>query len=294
VSYDGVHVALAAEEAETLRRLSADADDPAFRARVRELVTTAPARFATDWYWEAIKRCLGDGEPGDEPERRGLDDAVLGGASLFDRPGHVVRIATLLAAGDVRETAAALTGVSRESFRARFDALDRLTYPSPLRPGGAEWFPVLWERFTGLTAFFGEAAQNERAVLFVVAHLRWRPPREETGPDGPYLVRRPYRPEDYAVVPSQTRTLPMRGGDMPVEWELTERDGSMYAAWKEVRRFIRNGRTWVRVMHASGDEYCLDVETGDGRILRIEPVDPLLAYWEARQSDQHPVVLEDW
>lgn len=294
MSYDGVHVALAADEAEALRRLSADDGGPAFRARVRELVTEGPARFASDWYWEAIKRCLCDGEVGDEPERRPLGDAVLGGVPLFDRPGHVVRIVRLLNADDVPRTAAALTGVSMEWFRARFAALDRLAYPSPLRPGGSEWFPVLWERFTGLAGFFADAARQERAVLFAVAHLRWRPPRQETGPDGPYLVRRPYRPEDYAVVPSQTRTLPMHGGDMPVEWELTDRDGSMYAAWKEVRRFIRNGRTWVRVVHASGDEYCLDVETDGSRILQIEYVDPLLAYWEARQADRYPVVLEDW
>jgi hypothetical protein len=289
VSYDGVHVALPADEAEALRRLSADGGGPAFRARGRERITEGPGRFGCDWYWEAIRRCL----PGDEPGNPQLD-AVLGGDRLFDRPGHVLRIAALLPAGDVRATATALAGVSRESFRARFDALSDLTYPSPLRPGGSEWFPVLWERFTGLTAFFAEAAHNERAVLFVVAHLRWRPPRQEAGPDGPYLVRRPYRPEDYAVVPSQTRILPMHGGTMPVEWELTDRDGSMYAAWKEVRRFIRDGRTWVRVMHASGDEYCLDVETDDGRIRQIEHVDPLLAYWEARQTDKYPVVLEDW
>ena len=285
-----MHVALPAGEAEALRRLSAGDDGPAFRARVRELITEGPARFASDWYWEAIKRCL----PGDEPGNEHLGDAVLGRTSLFDQPGYVVRSAALLPGGDVRATAVALTAVSRESFRARFDALDHLTYPSPLRPGGSEWFPVLWERFTALSAFFTDAAQNERAVLFVVAHLRWRPPRQEAGPDGPYLVRRPYRPEDYAVVPSQTRILPMQGGTMPVEWELTDRDGSMYAAWKEVRRFIRDGRTWVRVMHSSGDEYCLDVETDDGRILQIEHVDPLLAYWEARQTDKYRVVLEDW
>jgi hypothetical protein len=46
--------------------------------------------------------------------------------------------------------------------------------------------------------------------------------------------------------------------------------------------------------HNATDEYYIDAENADGWVGRIECVDPLLAYWEARQADRYPVVLEDW
>ena len=73
--------------------------------------------------------------------------------------------------------------------------------------------------------------------------------------------------------------------------ELDERDGALYS-WTEVGRFIRGGRTWVRLTR-SDFEYYIDVENADDRIGRIECVDPLIAYWQARRTDQYPVRLED-
>jgi hypothetical protein len=295
VSYEGTHLAVSAGQAEALHRLHSDGDGDGagLRARVRELLSQGTDEFPTDRYWETIRRCL-SGDLSDDPARRPLSDVVLGGAALFDRPGHVVRIVRLLPAEDVARTAVALAGVSADWLRGRFDAVDQLTYPSPMRPGESAWFAILWERFTGLAEFFADASRTGRSVLFVVAHLRWRPPRQETGPGGPYLIRRPFRPEDYTVDPNSIRSLPVDGSDQPFEAELTERDGVLSWPWNEVRRFIRGGRTWVRMTHNSADEYYIDVENADGHVGRIECVDPLVAYWEARQADRYPVVLEDW
>lgn len=292
MSYEGLHFALDAGPAQTLRRLCAD--DVTLRSVVRELVVRGEDQFSCDWYWETIRRCLSGGELDDDPRWRPLADAVLGGAVLYDRPGHVVRIVRLLPADDVVQTATALSGVSAEWLRERFGALHRLSYPGPMQPGEERWFANVHERFTGLADFFVAAARRGRSVLFVVAHLRWRPPREEGGPDDRFLVRRPFRPADYTVDPNSVRSLPKDGGDMPFEWELDDRDGALHGAWREVRRFRRGGRTWVRLGHGSNDEYYIDVEEADGRIGRIECVDPLVAYWEARQTDRHPVRLEDW
>jgi hypothetical protein len=63
-------------------------------------------------------------------------------------------------------------------------------------------------------------------------------------------------------------------------------------SWTEVDRFIRGGRTWVRLT-ISDSEYYIDVENADDRIGRIECVDPLVAYWLARRTDEYPVALED-
>jgi hypothetical protein len=67
--------------------------------------------------------------------------------------------------------------------------------------------------------------------------------------------------------------------------------GALYS-WTEVGRYIRGGRTWVRLTR-SDFEYYIDVENADDRIGRIACVDPLIAYWLARRSDQYPVRLED-
>ena len=298
MSYEGTHLAVSTEQADALRRLHSDddgdGDDAALRAGVRELLTQGTGQFSTDCYWETIRRCLSGGELRDDPAHRPLGDAVLGGAALFDRPGHVVRVVRLLPAADVAQTTVALATVSADWLRQRFDALDHLTYPSPMRPGESAWFAILWERFAGLVDFFVDASRAGRSILFVVAHLKWRPLRQEIGPDGPYLIRRPYRPADYTVDPNSIRSLPTDGGDQPFEAELTERDGALSWPWNEVRRFTRGGRTWVRMTHNSADEYYIDVENADDRVGRIECVDPLLAYWEARQADRYPVVLEDW
>ena len=57
-------------------------------------------------------------------------------------------------------------------------------------------------------------------------------------------------------------------------------------------RFRRGGRTWVRLT-VGRSEYFIDVEiAADDRIGRIEAVDPLVAYWLARRTDQHPLRVE--
>jgi hypothetical protein len=102
-------------------------------------------------------------------------------------------------------------------------------------------------------------------------------------------VLRRCRPEDYTVDPNSTRSLPA-GGSWPFEAELAERDGALYS-WTEAGRFIRGGRTWVR-MTIAGTENYIDVENSGDRIGRIEAVDPLIGYWLARRTDKYPVVLE--
>ena len=118
MSYEGTHLAVSTEQADALRRLHSDddgdGDDAALRAGVRELLTQGTGQFSTDCYWETIRRCLSGGELRDDPAYRPLGDAVLGGAALFDRPGHVVRVVRLLPAADVAQTTVALATVSAD------------------------------------------------------------------------------------------------------------------------------------------------------------------------------------
>jgi Domain of unknown function (DUF1877) len=277
VSYPVTHVALTAQDADMLRRLHASGEEATVLARARDLATSTVERLSVDQAWEPIRRCM----VGDHP--------LGAGQSVFDRRDYVIK---LLDAGEVTTTAAALAEVSQAWLRERFEKRTLPPNPGPVQPGRSADFAEIWEWFARLAEFFAGASRERRCVLFFTASRYWRPPRLETGPDGRTRVVRPaYRPEDYTVDPNSLRSLPAHGGSWPFEAELAERDGVLYS-WTEVGRFIRDGRTWVR-MTISGSEYYIDVENADDRIGRIECVDPLVAYWLARRTDKYPVVLED-
>ena len=277
MGYLVTHLMLTAEDAGLLRRLHASAEDTTTLARVKELDAKAVERVSTDQAWGPIDRCL-----------RGYY-RLGGGEPVFGRRDYDIR---LLNQAEVAATAAALSGVDQAWLRERFAQRVLAPNPGPVQPDPGVDFDEVWERFTRLAGFFARADRARSRVLVFAASPYWRPPRLETDADGRARVVRPrYRPEDYTVDPNATRSLPADGGSWPFEAELSERDGALYS-WTEVGRFIRGGRTWVR-MTIGRAEYYIDVENADDRIGRIEAVDPLVAYWHARRTDKHPVVLED-
>jgi hypothetical protein len=277
VSCPVTHFTLTAEDADTLRRLHASGAETAVLARTRELDAGAVERISTDQAWGPIDLCL-----------RGYH-RIAGGQSVFGRREYDI---SLLDTDEVSATAAALSEVSQAWLRERFAQRVLAEKPGPVQLSPGADFAEVWERFTRLAEFFVRASRARRRVLFFTTSRYWRPPRLEPGPDGRTRVVRPhYRPEDYTVDLNSTRSLPVDGGSWPFEAELSDRDGVLYS-WTEVDRFIRGGRTWVR-MTISDAEYYIDVENVDDRIGRIEAVDPLVAYWLARRTDKYPVVLED-
>ncbi|MGH3149489.1 MAG: DUF1877 family protein [Streptosporangiaceae bacterium] len=277
MSYPVTHLALTAEDAGLLRRWHASGEDAAVLARVRELAASSVARVSTDQAWEPIRRCLAGFHP------------ISNGEPVFSRRDYIIE---LLDPAAVAAAASALAEVSREWLRERLENRSPRPNPGPAEPGPSADFGTVWESLARLAGFFARASRGQQYVLFFTASRYWRPPRREPGPDGRTRVVRPaYRPQDYTVDPNSLRSLPAGGGSWPFEAELAERDGVLYS-WTEVGRFIRGGRTWVRLT-ISDSEYYIDVENADDRIGRIECVDPLVAYWLARRTDDYPVVLED-
>jgi len=284
------YFALTAADTAELRARRASGTDADVLAWAKQLAVGPANRVAGDnRAWEPLRHCLAGryqftrGEP------------------VFGRRDHDLR---LLDVGQVAEAAAALVGIERDWLREQFERLPRpalsdpliegpllLRNPEPV-PGDDVDFDATWERLISLVAFFAQASMPGARVLYFTSSRFWRPARVEAGPDGaPQVIRPPYRPEDYRVDPSSIRSLPKNGGSWPFDAELDERDGALYD-WTEVGRFIRGGRTWVRLTR-SDSEYYIDVENADDRIGRIECVDPLIAYWQARRADQYPVRLED-
>jgi uncharacterized protein DUF1877 len=277
VSYRVTHLMLTDEDADALRNLHASGQDMAVLARVRELAAGVQEGLSTDQAWEPIDLCL-----------RGYY-RVSEGESVFGRRDYDIKV---LDADQVAAATAALSGVSQEWLGDRFAQRVLAEKPGPVQARPGPGFDEVWECFTELTGLFARASHERRCVLLFAQSRFWRPPRSETDPDGRTRIVRPhYRPEDYSVDTNSTRSLPTDGDSWPIEFHLTERDGTLYA-WTEVDRFTRGGRTWVRLTIGSA-EYYIDVEIADGRMGRIEAVDPLVAYWLARRTDKYPVVLED-
>jgi hypothetical protein len=278
VSYPVTHVSLDAADAAALHDLHAAGQDMSVLARAKELAAGAEWRVSTDDAWPPIELCL----------RR--DHRLAAGEPVFGRRDYEIR---LLGPAAAAATAATLAGISRAWLRERFADAVLAERPGPVQPPPGPGFDRVWDRFSRLAGFFAVASVSGRWVLFVTPSRFWRPPRVEAGDDGvTRVVRPPYRPEDYTVDTSSTRSLPASGGSWPIEAELEERDGAL-VNWTEVGRFRHGGRTWLRLT-VGGSEYFIDVEISDeDRIGRIKAVDPLVAYWLARRTDLYPLRVED-
>lgn len=110
------------------------------------------------------------------------------------------------------------------------------------------------------------------------------PLKRMQGPDGPYYVRPAYRAEDYRVDPNALKAIEnWRGETFGVEALLTIHDGP-FTTWREVARFDRDGRAWIRFAHLSG-EYCVDVEVKADGLGEVLTVDPRGAYDAAVDAD---------
>jgi hypothetical protein len=116
--------------------------------------------YESDKAWDAIHRCLTDGQLLYQSGPFPLAYAVLGGRPL-DTGGEYT--ACLVEPEQVRETGEALAGVTREWLLGRYQTLDKTDYAGPIDD---EDFEYTWQNLEGLRVFFARAAKAGRAVLF--------------------------------------------------------------------------------------------------------------------------------
>jgi len=158
----GVHFALSSADATRVRACS-DPDDlvEVITEEIEETyLEDKQWSFETDKAWDAIHRCLTDGqllyESGPFPQAY----AVLGGQALDAGDDYT---ACLVEPAQVRELVPALAQVTKEWMTERYETLGSTDYAGPI---GAEDFNYTWDNFEGLRAFFEKAAGAGRAVLF--------------------------------------------------------------------------------------------------------------------------------
>ena len=160
----GVHFAL--EPADLQRVLDAEGNDQALVDLIHEdieeryLSHERGWQFQTDKAWDALHRCLTNGELEYESGPFPLSYAVLGGRQIYGGDDFIV---SLVEPKDVGPTAKALKALTKEWLRQRYFEIDPDAYDMDL---SEDDFEYTWANFQGLPEFFERAAAAGRAVIF--------------------------------------------------------------------------------------------------------------------------------
>ncbi len=159
----GVHFALTEEDVAALRATEDEQERLAYlQEEIEARYLTEPATYAaeSDKAWDAMHRVLADGRltwsGGDYP----LNQAVLGGELLYTDSDYIM---CLKSPKQVQDVAAALEGITREEFRARYDGIDPEDYGLPLSDDD---FLYTWGWFQNVRELYARAALEQRYVLF--------------------------------------------------------------------------------------------------------------------------------
>ncbi len=159
----GVHFALTAEEAKTLKSFKNDSERlEHLQEEIEETyINGRPGLFAeTDKAWDAMHRLLSDGElsyyDGPEP----LRFAVIGGDPIYAERDYIMSLKT---PEQVKAVAAALPTITKAGFREKYNLMDEAKYGCPKSD---EDFEYTWDWFTGVVTLYQKAAEEGRFVLF--------------------------------------------------------------------------------------------------------------------------------
>lgn len=162
----GYHIALTRELA---KRLFSQKDDETLIEFLEELKSSSELKkggriLDSGTQWDAIHRCLTDGEldptGGDFP----LNTAVLGGKQLHKGDDLA---AVLIRPDMINFVAEALSDIKQKEFRERFFALQGGSYTGSITEKD---FTALWICLQNLKVFFEAAAENMEAVVFTAKY----------------------------------------------------------------------------------------------------------------------------
>jgi hypothetical protein len=158
----GYHIALGREHAKELFGIK---DDAALRKFLDDLKARPDMKKSgrvldSGTTWEAIHRCLTEGEldpaAGDFP----LNHAILGGKQLYKGTDST---AVLVRPDMTRFIANALEELEEEELRPKFFTLANGSYKQPV---DEKHFMLMWRMIQDLRIFFDAAAENLEAVVF--------------------------------------------------------------------------------------------------------------------------------
>jgi len=160
----GVFFAVTQGQADALLAAHCRGDDEAVRALVESIEEEwdEDNLAECDKAWDAMHRCLTDGELDDGNGPDPLNHVVLGPQQLHEGEDTIV---SFVPAEKVREVAKALKGVTEDWFRNQY----RTIVPKDYAPEyGEDDLDYSWGWFAGVRELYARAAERGRAVIFTV------------------------------------------------------------------------------------------------------------------------------
>jgi hypothetical protein len=162
----GYHIALGREHAKRLFSLK---EDQAVLGFLEELKASPEMKKSgrlldSGVAWDALHRCLTEGELDPAAGEFPLNHAILGGKQLHQGTDYA---AVLIRPDMTRFIADALTEIDETEFRQKFFGLNRDSYKHPI---GEKQFTQLWIALQDLQVFFEAAADNMEAVVFTAKY----------------------------------------------------------------------------------------------------------------------------
>lgn len=159
----GVHFAITTDQVAVLHKAAGDDD------AVMDLVAAVEEAWddaylaESDKAWDAMHRCLTDGQLAPEGGEYPLNRCVLGGKHLHEGDDSVV---VLVTPREVRDVARALEPITEAWFHERYFGV----LPKDYAPEyGEEDFGYTWSKFEDVRALYTRAAAAKRAVIFTTS-----------------------------------------------------------------------------------------------------------------------------
>ena len=158
----GYHIALAREHAKELFGIKEDAALRSFLddLKARPDMKKSGRVLDSGTTWEAIHRCLTEGELDPAAGEFPLNHAILGGKQLYKGADST---AVLIRPDMTRFITNALDELDEAEVRPKFFALAGGTYARPI---DEKHFMEMWRMIQDLRVFFDAAAENLEAVVF--------------------------------------------------------------------------------------------------------------------------------
>ena len=159
MSGQGYHFALDPPRAAELLALRGESEVSDWMNELYEGWTDAANVHGGYKEWDVLHRCLSDGTFDPKGGTAPWNRCFFGGRLLVSR-GQTINLVT---PAEVREVAGAMDAIDEAGFRERYD---RLLAPITDREAHHRWFPHFFELFDALRAFYAQAADQGKAIVF--------------------------------------------------------------------------------------------------------------------------------
>lgn len=158
----GVHFALSNRQYSAVGSCKSDLELISFIQEDIEEEWDKEWLYESDKAWDAIHRCLTDGNLEWANGQYPLNAVILGGKQLYEGDSYIISITT---PEQVAEIADALIEIDKTKLKAGYEKIVQANYDGEL---GVDDFDYTWEYFQEFPNFYRKASNAGRAMIFTV------------------------------------------------------------------------------------------------------------------------------